>query len=170
MNGISKGGAAEKAGLREGDIIVAVDGVKIKNVPELQEKIGEYRPGDLAQVTVLRDDELRKYDVELRNRNGSTELVTKETDMLVQLGADLQPLTADQLRQMGLRSGLQVRNLSNGKLKGAGIKEGFIITRVDRKSVATSQDVMNALNKKEGGMLIEGAYPNGLTAHYGFGM
>jgi serine protease Do len=170
VNGISKGGAAEKAGLREGDIIVAVDGVKIKNVPELQEKIGEYRPGDLAQVTVLRDDELRKYDVELRNRNGNTELVTKESDMLVQLGADLQPLNEDQLRQMGLRNGLQVKSLSNGKLKGAGIKEGFIITRVDRKSVATSQDVMNALNKKEGGVLIEGVYPNGLTAYYGFGM
>ncbi|TNF32015.1 MAG: Do family serine endopeptidase, partial [Bacteroidetes bacterium] len=140
VNGLTSGGAAEKAGLREGDIIVAVDGVKIKNVPELQEKIGEYRPGDLAQVTVLRDDELRKYDVELRNRNGNTELVTKEADVLVQLGAELQPLDESQLRKLGLRSGLQVTSLSNGKLKGAGIKEGFIITRIDRKSVATSQD------------------------------
>jgi serine protease Do len=147
-----------------------VNGLKVKNVPELQEKIGEYRPGDVAQITVLRDDELRKFDVELRNRNGDTELISKEADLMVQFGADLQPLSSEQLTKLGLRSGLQVRNLSNGKLKGAGIKEGFIITRVDRKPVQSAADVMSALSKKDGGVLIEGVYPNGLTAYYGFGM
>ena len=170
VQGLTRGGAAYDAGIREGDIIVAIDGVNVKNVPELQEKIGEYRPGDVAQVTVLRDDKLRKFDVELRNKNGDTEVISKEADMLVQLGADLQPLATEQLAQLGLRSGLQVRNLSNGKLKGAGIKEGFIITRVDRKTVQSSKDVISALNKKNGGVLIEGVYPNGLTAYYGFGM
>ncbi len=170
VNGLSKGGAAHDAGIRIGDVIVAVDAVQVKNVTELQEKIGEYRPGDLAQVTVLRDEKLRKFNVELRNRRGDTELVTKEAEVLVQLGADLQPASSDQLRKLGLRNGLQVTNLSNGKLKGAGIKEGFIITRVDRKTVQSSKDVMSALNKKDGGVLIEGVYPNGLTAYYGFGM
>lgn len=170
VNGLSKDGAAHDAGIREGDIIVAVNGLKVKNVPELQEKIGEYRPGDVAQITVLRDDELRKFDVELRNRNGDTELISKEADLMVQFGADLQPLSSEQLTKLGLRSGLQVRNLSNGKLKGAGIKEGFIITRVDRKPVQSAADVMSALSKNDGGVLIEGVYPNGLTAYYGFGM
>lgn len=170
VNGLSKDGAAHDAGIREGDIIVAVNGLKVKNVPELQEKIGEYRPGDVAQITVLRDDELRKFDVELRNRNGDTELISREADLMVQLGADLQPLNSEQLTKLGLLSGLQVRNLSNGKLKGAGIKEGFIITRVDRKPVQSAADVMSALSKKDGGVLIEGVYPNGLTAYYGFGM
>jgi S1-C subfamily serine protease len=170
INGVNKGGAADLAGIKEGDIIMSVDGIRIKNVPELQEKIGAYRPGDMAQVTVLRNGELFKYDVELRNRNGNTELVTKEADVLVQLGAELQPLTEDQLKRLGLKSGLQVRNLSSGKLKGAGIREGFIITRIDRKNVLSSQDVIGALSKKDGGVLIEGVYPNGLTAYYGFGL
>ena len=170
VNGLSKGGAAHKAGIRQGDIIVAIDAVEVKNVTELQEKIGSYRPGDLAQVTVLREDKLRKFDVELRNRNGDTEMVSKETEVLVQLGADLQPLSSENSKRLGIRSGLQVKNLSTGKLKGAGIKEGFIITRVDRKAVQSSKDVMSALNKKDGGVLIEGIYPNGLTAYYGFGM
>ncbi len=170
VNGLTKGGAAYAAGIREGDIIVAVDGVKVKNVPELQEKIGEYRPGDLAQVTVLRDEQLRRFDVELRNRNGGTAMVTREADALVQLGAELRPLDEASMRKLGIRNGLQVRNLSSGKLKGAGVKEGFIITRIDRKTVQSSEDVMNALGKKEGGVLIEGVYPNGLTAYYGFGM
>jgi Do/DeqQ family serine protease len=170
VQGLTRGGAAHEAGIREGDILVAVDGVKVKNVAELQEKIGEYRPGDMAQVTVLRDEQLRKFDVELRNSNGDTDLVTKEADVLVQLGADLQPLAEENLRRLGIKSGLQVQNLTSGKLKGAGIKEGFIITRVDRQPVQSPKEVMNALNKKNGGVLIEGVYPNGLTAYYGFGM
>lgn len=168
--GLTKDGAAYEAGIREGDIIVAVDAVKVKGVTELQEKIGSYRPGDLAQVTVLRDDQLRKFDVELRNKNGDTGVISKETDLLGQLGAELQPLSAEQLRKLGIGNGLQVKNLSNGKLKSAGIREGFIITRVDRKAVTSSNEVMNSLNKKSGGVLIEGVYPNGLTAYYGFGM
>ena len=170
VNGLSKGGAAYDAGIREGDIIVAVDAVEVKNVTELQEKIGSYRPGDLAQVTVLRDEKLRKFDVELRNKHGDTEMVSKGTEVLAQLGADLETPSSEQLRRLGIKSGLQVKNLSNGKLKGAGIKEGFIITRVDRKAVQSSKDVMSALNKKDGGVLLEGVYPNGLTAYYGFGM
>jgi S1-C subfamily serine protease len=170
VNGLSKGGAAHDAGIREGDIIVAVDAVEVKSVTELQEKIGSYRPGDLAQVTVLRDEKLRRFDVELRNKNGDTEMISKDTEVLSQLGADLQAPSSEQLRLLGLRSGLQVNNLSNGKLKSTGIKEGFIITRVDRKPVHSSKDVMSALNKKDGGALIEGVYPNGLIAYYGFGM
>jgi len=102
---------------------------------------------------------VRKFNVELRNRNGNTKLISKEANVLVQLGADLNPLSDAQLRKMGLRNGLQVRNLSSGRLKGAGIKEGFIITRVDRKNVQSSKDVISALNKKGGGVLIEGIYP-----------
>jgi S1-C subfamily serine protease len=170
VNGLSKGGAAHDAGIREGDIIVGVDAVEVKNVTALQEKIGSYRPGDIAQVTVLREEQLKKFDVELRNRHGDTELVSKESDVLVQLGADLQTPSSEQLRKLGLRNGLQVKNLSTGKLKSAGIKEGFIITRVDRRAVQSSKEVMSALTKKDGGVLIEGVYPNGLTAYYGFGM
>lgn len=168
--GLSKDGAAYEAGMREGDIIVEVDDLKVKGVTELQEKIGSYRPGDVAKVTVLRDDQLRKFNVELRNKNGDTGLISKEADMLGQLGADLQPLNVEQLRKLGISSGLQVKNLSNGKLKSAGIREGFIITRVDRKAVTSSNEVTQSLNKKSGGVLIEGVYPNGLTAYYGFGM
>jgi len=170
VQGLSKGGAAYDAGIREGDIIVAVDAVKVKNVTELQEKIGSYRPGDMAQVTVLRDEKLRKFDVELRNKNGDTEVISKEADLMVQLGADLQPVSGEHLERLGFKSGLQVKNLSSGKLKSAGVKEGFVITRVDRRPVQSSEDVMSALNKKNGGVLLEGVYPNGLTAYYGVGM
>ena len=52
----------------------------------------------------------------------------------------------------------------------AGIKEGFIITRVDKKLIHNYDDLLNALEDKKGGVLIEGVYPNGMKAYYGFGI
>jgi len=71
---------------------------------------------------------------------------------------------------LGLKSGVKVKNLDSGKLKNAGIKEGFIITAVDNKPVNSANDVINYLDQKIGGVLIEGIYPNGMKAYYGFGI
>jgi S1-C subfamily serine protease len=60
--------------------------------------------------------------------------------------------------------------LNKGKLLNAGIKEGFIITKIDRKPISSAKDVVNALQYKRGGALIEGVYPNGVRAYYGIGM
>ncbi|MFC2176324.1 trypsin-like peptidase domain-containing protein [Bacteroidota bacterium] len=168
--GISDDGAAAQAGIKEGDVIVSVGGLAVKNVAEVQEKIGSYRPGDLVKIAVVRDDKIKEFDVSLRNKHGNTKLVSKEANVLDQLGVELNPLSASELKKMGLQNGLQVLKLGSGKLKGAGIKEGFIITRIDRMNVQSLKDAVRALEKKEGGVLIEGVYPNGLAAYYGFGM
>jgi hypothetical protein len=57
-----------------------------------------------------------------------------------------------------------------GKLRAAGIKEGFIITSVDKKPILSTEDLENVLKTKQGGVLIEGIYPNGMRAYYGFGI
>lgn len=170
VNGLTEGGAAEEAGLEEGDIIVAIDGRPVKNVPELQERIGTYRPGDVAKVSVIRNEVLKVYDVTLRNRHGDTGLIPKSSEVLVQLGATLQPVNADELRKLGIRNGVKVTSVGKGKLKAAGVRDGFIITRVDRRDVGTAEDLAKMLDRKTGGVLIEGIYPNGLTAYYGFGL
>ena len=57
-----------------------------------------------------------------------------------------------------------------GKLRSAGIKEGFIITSIDKKPILSTSDLDSALKTKQGGVLIEGIYPNGMRAYYGFGI
>jgi len=170
VNGLTDGGAAADAGIREGDIIVAVDGAPVRNVPELQERIGTYRPGDVAQVDVIRKGSLSKFDVTLRNRFGDTGLLPKTSEVLVKLGATLQPASEDDIRRLGIRQGVKVQGIGKGKLKNAGVREGFIITRIDRREVGSPEDAAKLLERKQGGVLIEGVYPNGLTAYYGFGM
>jgi serine protease Do len=74
------------------------------------------------------------------------------------------------MKKLGIENGLRVNKLGAGKLLSAGIKEGFIITSVDKKKITSVEDIKIALETKKGGVLIEGVYPNGMRAYYGFGM
>ena len=71
---------------------------------------------------------------------------------------------------MGISNVLRITKLINGKLASAGIKQGFIITSIDRKKVTNVQELSDYLQDKAGGVLIEGIYPNGVKAYYGFGL
>jgi hypothetical protein len=59
--------------------------------------------------------------------------------------------------------------LEEGKLKSSGVKEGFIITSIDKNPIENISD-LEFLKDKKGGVLIEGVYPNGFRAYYGFGL
>ena len=90
-------------------------------------------------------------------------------DVDVLLGATLEPVKNNDQERLGLSFGMQVTKLQKGKLSDAGVREGFIILRIDKLPIKTATDVKNALNDASGGILIEGVYPNGLRAYYGVG-
>lgn len=168
VNGLTEDGAAEAAGIKEGDVIISINGNPIKTSPELQEHVGRYRPGDKIDVTVVRDGKEKVYAVTLRNKDGNTKVVKNES--ISMLGATLTPLSDGELDKLNLSKGIKVKDLSTGKLKNAGIKEGFVITSIDNQPVGSVEELTDYLNNKKGGVLIEGIYPNGMRAYYGFGM
>jgi S1-C subfamily serine protease len=63
---------------------------------------------------------------------------------------------------------VKVSKLGQGKLAQIGIQQGFIVTSIDKKKVATVQDIKNALTDKTGVVVIEGYYLNGMRASYSF--
>lgn len=168
VNGVTEGGAAQNAGVREGDVITKVGNAGVKTASELQEQVGRYRPGDKVNVTVIRNGEEKAFTVTLRNLQGGTDITKNE--IVNMLGADFSSVPDDEKGQLGISNGVKISKLDNGKLRGAGIKEGFIITSIDNKKVNSPTEVANILEKKQGGVLIEGVYPNGMRAYYGFGM
>jgi S1-C subfamily serine protease len=168
--GLSDEGAAGEAGIKRGDVIISVEGKAVRNVPELQEKLSSYRPGDVIDLAVLRDGKVLKKPVMLRNRKGNTDLLKRDDNLLGSLGAQFEPIGQSTMSSLRISNGLKVTDLGTGKLKNAGIKEGFIITTVDRKPVVTVGDLAKVLNNRGDGVLIEGMYPNGRKAYYGFGM
>lgn len=168
VNGLTEGGAAESAGIREGDVIVSINGIPVKSSPELQEQVGRYRPGDRIQVSLIRKGEEKLVAVTLRNKEGTTTVKRNESASL--LGATLENASDAELDKLRIKSGVKVKELRPGKLKNAGLKDGFIITSIDNKPVKTPSEVTSHLENKQGGVLIEGVYPNGMKAFYGFGM
>ncbi|NVO21022.1 MAG: Do family serine endopeptidase [Bacteroidetes bacterium] len=164
-------GAAQKAGIEKGDIITSIEGNQVNSTSELLENVSRYRPGDKINVTVSRAGSDKNFNVMLRNKEGNTQVVKKEDNDIVNLlGAEFAQASPELLNRLGVKNGVQVSGLSNGILRDAGIREGYVITEIDKKPVRTVDDIQNALANKRGGVLIEGIYPNRTRAYYGFGL
>ena len=170
VKGLTDSGGAADAGMKAGDVIVRVGSMNVDNVPQLQEQIGTFRPGDQVAVTVLRDGKEAVMDVKLRGREGATTVAAKETSASMVLGAEMATATTEELKALKIENGVKVMNINGGKLRSSGIREGFIITRIDRTLMREPKDVLRALDEKRGGVLIEGVYPNGTRAYYGLGV
>jgi Do/DeqQ family serine protease len=171
VNGLTNGGSAEEAGIKEGDVILKISDAEVNNVPELQEQVSRYRPGDKINVTLKRNNQEKVVAVVLKNKNGTTDVVEKpKIEVVSTLGAAFEPVNEKELKKLNIENGLKISKLGAGKLLSAGIKEGFIITGVDKKKISSIEDLKSALENKKGGVLIEGVYPNGMRAYYGFGM
>jgi serine protease Do len=176
VNGLTENGSAEAAGVQLGDVITKVEGFEVNNVPELQEQVGKYRPGDKISVTLVRGNKEITLPVVLKNKDGNVSVIkkekveAKEVRAIASLGASFEEVNKADLKKLGIQNGVQVTELKNGKLYTSGIKEGFIITSIDKKKISNLTDIDNAMKGKTGGILIEGVYPNGMHAYYGFGM
>lgn len=161
---------AKEAGINEGDVIVAVNKIKARNVGELQDQVNRYRPGDKVEVTVNRAGNEKNVTIVLKNNAGSTSVVTK-TDGLAVIGAAFKSLTDEQKRQYGVSYGVEVAGVdNNGKFKKEGIQKGFIIMKINNQSVSSADNVEQIIEavsrSKDKGLFITGFYPNGRTKYY----
>ncbi|MCB0761923.1 MAG: trypsin-like peptidase domain-containing protein [Flavobacteriales bacterium] len=164
-------GAAEQAGVEVGDVILSVGNKSVATVPELQEQVSRFRPGDQVNVKVWRSGNVKDINMVLRNRSGRAELedfsVAAVNDLL---GASFADVSDTERARLKISGGAKVSELGQGKLKKSGVEPNFIITKVDGRRIETPKDLENALRNKNGGVLIEGVYPNGTKAYYGFGL
>jgi Do/DeqQ family serine protease len=171
VNGVTTGGSAENAGVKSGDVILKIADIDVNNVPELQEQVSRYRPGDVINITIRRNDEVKVIKLTLKNKNGDVGVIEKsKTEAITSLGAFFEPASKSELKRLNLDHGLKITQLQAGKLLSVGIQEGFIITSIDKKKITCTKDIELALTNKKGGVLIEGIYPNGMKAYYGFGI
>ncbi|MCW3076624.1 MAG: periplasmic serine protease, Do/DeqQ family [Bacteroidetes bacterium] len=171
VKGLTLGGSAQDAGIEEGDVITKIQDVTVKSVSELQEQISKYRPGDKINTTVLRNNKELSMEVVLKTLDNTTRLIKKSeivNKSVNALGADFYEVDNAELTKLRISNGVKIGKLSNGKLAQVGIKEGFIITSIDKKKVSKVEDITTLLSNKSGAILVEGFYPNGSRAYYGF--
>lgn len=173
INGLTENGAGENAGIKIGDVVTKVENVSVKSTSELLEQIAKFRPSDKINITIVRNEKEIILPVILKNKENSLGIIKKpevHRTSVSSLGAEFEELTPEDLSKLKILSGVKIAKLEPGKLANAGIKEGFIITSVDKKKIEKIKDIQFMLENKTGGVLIEGLYPNGMRAYYGFGM
>lgn len=163
-------GAAKEAGLQEGDVIVKLNGARVKDSGEMQEEMNKLRPGDKAEVEYYRDNKLRHTTVTFKNDQGNTKM-TKQSDVM-SLGCAFTELSRDEKEDLAISKGLKVVGIKAGKFKNAGIRDGFIITDINNIPVDSRDDVENIYNQimrsgdSDKVMFITGFYPTGKKVYY----
>lgn len=162
VDSITANSVAGAAGVKEGDIIVKIGDVDILKSADLLEQIGIHRPGDEVQVTVNRQGKEYTYNVILANQKGSREMIAKdEQDILDQMGATFETLDKSEAKDLGIDGGVVIKDISGGVLKNeTNLEKGFIITGVNNQKVKDVEELKKILDKEEGGVMMEGIYPN----------
>ena len=160
-------GAASAAGIRKGDVIMSINGVKINDRATLTEQIGKHRPNDKVKISVKRGDDMKHFEVVLRNKAGKAELISKDdVDVEQSLGGKFAAVNERAMRELDIKGGLQVTQIKQGGLLAkARVREGFIITHINDRSVRSVND-LSKINEKI--TSIDGIYPNGRSASYTF--
>ncbi|MDR1809246.1 MAG: Do family serine endopeptidase [Prevotella sp.] len=161
---------AKEAGMEAGDVIVAIDGVKVRNSGELQDQVNKHRPGDKVKVTLKRKSADKTIEVVLKNNSGNTSVV-KKTDALADIGAAFKSLSSEAKQKFGVSYGVEVAGVDNdGKFRKVGISKGFIILKINNQPVSSPEDideiVVETAKSSDKVLFIAGFYPNGRTKYY----
>jgi len=157
INEVSKGGAADKAGVKTGDILVKVDSTVIKSPSGLQEKVNSYHPGDKADLVVIRNGKRLLLGVEFQGTMQETGTVAEDGSVAFYGGLI-----------KAAEGGVEIVSAGDGKLAAAGATDGFIIKYVNDQPVSKPQDVINIVKKSKRAVFIEGVTATGKAGYFGF--
>ena len=150
------------------DVIIGIDGKRIKNFAGLQEQMAKHRPGDKVKVKILRNKKEKTVDMVLKNKQGTTNVV-KDNGMEI-LGAAFRELTDDVKQSLRLNYGVEVTGVTDGKMKEAGVRKGFIILKANGQSVKTvdqlEEIVKQASQSPEPVLFLNGIFPSGKRAYF----
>ena len=159
--------SADKAGLKEGDVLLSINGHEVNSFSEMKEVLDQHLPGDVIVCRLIRERKEFETKVTLKNINGTTNIIRKGDKVALQrLGIDVEPINEQIKIRYRVSYGLRIVKIKDGLLKSAGVQNDFIITAIDKKSVSTEDDIERILEDKDGIVRIEGFYPNGYMYSY----
>ena len=166
---VSKSGAADQAGVKAGDVLIAIDSTRITTPSSVQEAVSRFSPGDKAQLTVIRDGKEKTLEVKFKGTAQENGAETGDGAVAF-YGSSIKEASKETLKRLGLKNGVEIVDLGPGKLKEAGAVEGFIIQYVNDEAVKTPQDVINIVKKSKRAVFVQGVTPSGQTGYFGFGV
>ena len=143
---LEKSGAAMKAGLKLGDIVVRINDLSINSKSEFEEELSHYSPGDQLEITYLREGKTAKTSLTLVNRDGDTSLIRRKFYNDATLGATLE----------AVEYGVKTFKITGGLFKKIGIPENYTIISINRQRVKDPQEVIDFFNRYKGRVILYG--------------
>lgn len=163
---VIKDGAADKAGIKDGDIITSIDGKSVNSNAEFNEVLAQHSPGDVVKVAIERDGKPFYFDVTLFNSMGNTDIMRNDTEAAEQiLNGSFREVNDKEKQQYGISKGIVIEKVGKSPFARLGIKNGFIITSIDKKVNISIEDIRQ-LEKKKGKLIVEGFYPDDSRTYY----
>ncbi len=164
---VMRGSAAEKSGLKTGDVLCSLNGYEVKTTPQLQEQLAKYAPGDEVEVVYSRGGKEHSVKMTLQNTFGDVTVTTAEGI----LGARVVPLTEKERYEYRLRNGVKIEELKNGKFKAAGLGEGYIIVKINNTLIHDAEDLERAVKSAgDGGVFVTALSPRGRVEYFAFSL
>ncbi len=170
VSGVVEESGAQDAGIKQGDIIISVNGFITNTFSELVGTIGQYRPGDVVVVSTRREGEYYDFNVTLKNQNNTTTIIKADDTFFNQdLSVSLQKISTVKKNDLGISNGLRITSIKSGILQRGGISEGFILTEVNGYKVDSEEELEQALTSSTSRRVrLIGIYPNGMKVSYEF--
>jgi Do/DeqQ family serine protease len=138
---IDESSEAKKAGLKEGDIIKKINNIKITKFSDLRGQLTAKRPGDFVNITVDRDGEFITKSVKLSKKDS---YFSRSLNIIVK------DLTKKELKKYKISGGAKITQNGNRNLDYYGVKEGYIITEINKKPVLNASDASKAIDASYG--------------------
>ncbi len=144
VNEVQEGSAADKAGIKPGDIITSINGKDVTSFGQLRALIATQRAGSKVTISVFRDGEFLDLDVVLGENDNATSVNNK--------AEDLSPaLSGAELGNTDSNKGVEIKAVAQGSMAyKVGLKAGDIITAVNREPVKTIKDLKKLLGETKG--------------------
>lgn len=153
---VEEGGPSEKAGLKEQDVIVTIDGLQVVDWNMFRSKIASMKPNDVVELDIIREGKEKTLTVTLGERTDDTVAAVrpeKAESMEEKLGFTVVELDANIIRQLKLESSSEgvivnkIKESSNAHERG--LRKGDVITSVKNQKVETTSEFYDELEKLE---------------------
>lgn len=154
-----EGDPADKAGIKEGDVIIAVEGKPISSSRELSRTVAEAGVGNKLSLTLLREGREKKVKVKLAKRPDTEPTMARGEARSDDLGLKVREIDPDIAERLGLdedTQGVVVTGVNpDSKAAEADIRQGDILIEINRKPVTSLEDYKNQLRKIDEGDTVQ---------------
>ncbi|MFA7172073.1 MAG: Do family serine endopeptidase [Kiritimatiellia bacterium] len=150
---VMEDGPAAKAGIKSGDIMIELNGEKIKDNQSFRSNVARIMPNRKAEFVIIRDGKRKKVSIEVDLMPGDEVSAESQDQILDKVGFKLQSLNAEIAEQLGYKAeeGLVVTEVDSGSdAERQGLKVGMLILEVNRQSVKSLGEFEQAAQKGKG--------------------